>query len=347
MSHNSPIDLVHLFTEELKLCKLQADEVMAVLTGPHSRSDYAMAFMRAGRALGAEVLRLDLPETPATLDGTGVAANRSLLTGHRSALETLKRADLVIDLLGLLHSPEQVEIQRAGARVLMVAEPPDILARMFPRPGQRSRVEAGARRLAGARKVRFTNAAGTDMRYTLGQYTPIDQYGYTDQAGRWDNFPGSFVYTWPNEGQSEGVIVLQEGDILLPFKEFVRSEVRIEVENGFITSVTGGFDAWHMRQYLESWNDPAAYAMAHIGWGLDESAQWHAMTMVNKQTSVGQDARAYCGNVLWSTGPNTDVGGSRNTPAHLDIAMRDASLYLDDEPVLVDGRLVTNDMAVA
>lgn len=345
MSHHSSIDLVHLFTEELKLCKLVPGEVMAVLSGPHSRADYAAAFMTAGRQLGAEVFRLDLPEAPARLGAGDKAANRSLLTGHRSALDTLKRAQLVIDLLGLLHSPEQVEIQRAGARVLMVAEPPEILARMFPRAGQRSRVEAGARRLARAATARFTNAAGTDMRYTLGQYQPIDQYGYTDQPGRWDNFPGSFVYTWPDEGRSEGVIVLQEGDILLPFKEFVRSEVRIEVENGYITSVTGGFDAWHMRQYLESWNDQAAYAMAHIGWGLDESAQWHAMTMVNKETSVGQDARAFCGNVLWSTGPNTDVGGSRNTPAHLDIAMRDASLYLDGEPILLDGQLVTPDMA--
>ncbi len=347
MSSHSSIDLVHLFTEELRLCKLQPGEVMAVLSGPQSRTDYATAFMTAGRALGAEVFRLDLPEAPAALGTPQVAANGSLLTGHQSGIETLKRASLVIDLLGLLHSPEQNEIQRAGARVLMVAEPPEILARMFPRAGQRTRVEAGAGRLARAKSARFTNAAGTDMRYTLGQYAPIDQYGYTDQPGRWDNFPGSFVYTWPDEEMSEGVIVLQEGDILLPFKEFVRSEVRIEVERGFITSVTGGFEAWHMRQYLESWNDSAAYAMAHIGWGLDESALWHGMTMVNKETSVGQDARAFYGNVLWSTGPNTDVGGTRNTPAHLDIAMRGASLYLDDEPIVLDGRMVTADMALA
>lgn len=347
MSHRSPIDLVHLFTEELRLCKLQPGEVMAVLSGPHSNAEYASAFMTAGRALGAEVFRLDLPEAPAALDGEQPAANRSLLTGHRSGLDTLKRAQLVIDLLGLLHSPEQIEIQRAGARVLMVAEPPSVLARMFPRPGQRARVEAGAQRLARARQLRFVNPAGTDMRYTLGQYAPIDQYGYTDQPGRWDNFPGSFVYTWPDEGRSEGVIVLQTGDILLPFKEFVREEVRIEVQAGYITSVSGGFDAWHLRQYLESWNDRDAYAMAHIGWGLDESAVWHAMTMVNKETSVGQDARAFRGNVLWSTGPNTDVGGQRNTPAHLDIAMRGASLFLDDEPIVLDGRLVTHDMASA
>ncbi len=346
---SSSIDLVDLFTQELRLCKLRPGEAMAVLTGPHSRPDYALAFMTAGRALGAEVFRLDLPAATAALGDTGPARNRTLLTGHRSAIDTLKRAQLIIDLLGLLHSPEQLEIQQAGPRILMVAEPPEILARMFPRPNQRARVEAGARRLARARSVRITNAAGTDIRYALGQYShqPITQYGYTDEPGRWDNFPGSFVYTWPDEGKSHGVIVLQPGDILLPFKEFVREEVRIEVEDGFITSVRGGFDAWHMRRYLESWNDRDAYAMAHIGWGLDESALWHAMTMANKETSVGQDARAFQGNVLWSTGPNTDVGGGRDTPAHLDIAMHGASLYLDDEPIVLEGRIVPADMQAA
>lgn len=346
MSSNSPIDLVHLFSEELRLCKLRADEVLAVLSGPHSRADYVEAFLAAGRALGAEVFCLDLPAAHFVPAGDERSRNCSLLTDQRHAIESLKRADLMIDLLGLLHSPEQLELQQAGVRILMVAEPPEILARMFPRPDQRPRVEAGARRLARAKSLRFTNAAGTDMHYTLGQYshTPITQYGYTDTPGRWDNFPGSFVYTWPDEGKSEGVIVLQPGDILMPFKEFVRSEVRIEVEAGFITSVTGGFDAWHLNDYLESWRDRDAYAMAHIGWGLDQSAVWHQMSVINKESSVTQDARAYYGNVLWSTGPNTDVGGSRNTSAHLDIAMRGASLLLDDELIVDHGQLVPDDM---
>jgi len=131
----------------------------------------------------------------------------------------------------LLHSPEQLEIQKAGTRVLMCVEPPEVLTRMFPRPSLRPRVEAGGARLERARQVRVTNPSGTDITYALGNYKPILQYGYTDQKGRWDHFAGGFVYTWPNEGESNGKIVLRAGDIIFPFKEFLRSEIEITVNH--------------------------------------------------------------------------------------------------------------------
>jgi 2,5-dihydroxypyridine 5,6-dioxygenase len=349
----SAIDLMGLFKRELELCKVKPGEVMAVLSGPQTRPDYAAAFVAAGQQLGAEVFRLDLP-TPAQSFGAtpttaqGALWGRTPLTGHKSGVEILKRAAILVDLVGLLHSPEQVEIQKAGTRVLMVVEPPEILARMLGRESARSRVEAGGRRLAKAKELRITSPAGTDLTYQLGQYskTPILQYGYTDQPGRWDHFPGSFVYTWPNEAQSEGRIVLTEGDIIFPFKEFVRSEVRVTVKKGFITSIDGKFDAAHLSHFMSSWNDPDAYAMAHIGWGLDEMALWNAISLFNKESAIGQDGRAFYGNILWSTGPNTDVGGTRNTPAHLDIAMKGASLYLDGEPIVERGKVVPADMRV-
>jgi 2,5-dihydroxypyridine 5,6-dioxygenase len=350
----SAIDLLGLFRHELELCKVKPGEVMAVLSAPNTRPDYAAAFVAAGQQLGAEVYRLDLPSPQRDFSAIpktaqGALWGRTPLTGHRSGVEILKQADILVDLVGLLHSPEQVEIQRAGTRVLMVLEPPEILARMLPRTEMRKRVEAGGRRLAKAKELRITNRAGTDLTYQLGQYskTPILQYGYTDEPGRWDHFPGGFVYTWPNEGQSSGTIVLAEGDIIFPFKEFVRSEIHIKVVDGWIKSVEGGFDAEHLSHFLASFNDPDAYAMAHIGWGLDNMGLWNAISLLNKESYIGQDGRAFYGNVLWSTGPNTDVGGSRDTPAHLDIAMKGASLFLDGEPMVVDGDVVPEDMRFA
>jgi 2,5-dihydroxypyridine 5,6-dioxygenase len=350
----SALDLLSLFTRELELCKLRPGEVMAVLTGPQTRPDYAEAFVAAGQNLGAEVFRLDLPASRQDFGATPTTAQGALwgrtpLTGHRSGVEILKRAGLLIDLVGLLHSPEQLEIQKAGTRVLMIVEPPDILARMLARGDTRGRVEAGGRRLARASELRITSPAGTDITYKLGQYskTPILQYGYTDQPGRWDHFPGAFVYTWPNEEQSSGTIVLTEGDIIFPFKEFVRSNIYITVKQGRITSIDGQFDAAHLRYFLEAWNDPDAFAMAHVGWGLDEMALWNGISLINKESAIGQDGRAFYGNVLWSTGPNTDVGGARTTPAHLDIAMKGASLYLDGEPIVEAGDVIPPDMRLA
>ena len=349
----SAIDLLSLFRRELELCKVQPGEVMAVLSGPNTRPDYIEAFVAAGQQLGAEVFHLHLPQPVASGRQTPTTAQGALwcvtpLTGHRSSIDILKKAGLLVDLVGMLHSPEQLEIQQAGTRVLMVVEPPDILARMLARLDSRARVEAAGRKIAAASELRITSPAGTELTYKLGQYSrsPILQYGYTDQPGRWDHFPGAFAYTWPNEGQSEGTIVLRPGDIIFPFKEFVRSEVRITVQKGFITDIAGGFDAEHLSHFMAAWNDPDAYAMAHIGWGLDEMALWNGISLINKESAIGQDGRAFYGNVLWSTGPNTDVGGTRMTPAHLDLVLKGASLYLDGEPMVLDGDIIPDDQKV-
>jgi 2,5-dihydroxypyridine 5,6-dioxygenase len=56
------------------------------------------------------------------------------------------------------------------------------------------------------------------------------------------------------------------------------------------------------------------------------------------------DGRAVYGNVLFSTGPNTEYGGDNNTRCHLDIPMRDCDLYLDNEQILASGRVVPDDL---
>ncbi len=56
------------------------------------------------------------------------------------------------------------------------------------------------------------------------------------------------------------------------------------------------------------------------------------------------NALSYYGNVLFSTGPNTEVGGTNDTPCHLDIPMRNCSLYLDDQPIVVAGKIVVPEL---
>jgi 2,5-dihydroxypyridine 5,6-dioxygenase len=58
---------------------------------------------------------------------------------------------------------------------------------------------------------------------------------------------------------------------------------------------------------------------------------------------IGQDARAFAGNFMWSTGPNVHVG--RYTPAHYDIPMRECTILLDDQVVIERGEIVDPELA--
>lgn len=57
--------------------------------------------------------------------------------------------------------------------------------------------------------------------------------------------------------------------------------------------------------------------------------------------------RAFAGNFLFSAGPNTQGGGTRATPGHYDVPMRECSVYLDGELIIDTGRIVARDMRAA
>ena len=52
----------------------------------------------------------------------------------------------------------------------------------------------------------------------------IGQWGFTDEPGRWDHWPGAFQYTSPTEGKGKGVIVVEPGDIWYPTKTYLTSQ---------------------------------------------------------------------------------------------------------------------------
>ena len=145
------------------------------------------------------------------------------------------------------------------------------------------------------------------------------------------------MLTWPNEGQSNGVVVLDRGDILLPMKDYVTEPIRLDIREGYVRAIEGGLQADLLKEYMATFEDPEAYAVSHIGWGLQPRAQWSMLGHYNKETHIGMDARAFEGNFLWSMGPNNEAGGSRTTACHIDIPMRRCSVALDGTPTVIDG----------
>jgi 2,5-dihydroxypyridine 5,6-dioxygenase len=332
-------ELVRLFGAVLDLCKLKEGETLAVLTQDNEREAYATAYLAAAQERGAHAFQINLAKR---MPDSGAKTKKTALSGNVPAVNALKSADIVIDTVGLLWSAEQKEIQSAGTRVLLCREPAENIAKMFPRPELRRRVEAAQKRLQKAKEMRITSPAGTDVTYKLGRYPTITQYGYTDEPGRWDHLPGGFLYTGGQDDGVDGTVVINTGDIVFPFKRYMSGPIRLTVEKGMVVKIDGEHaDAELLRAFMARWNDPRAYAISHIGWGMDEKAQWDflATSPLAAQT-FGVDGRSYYGNVLFSTGPNVELGGSNDTACHLDIPLRGCSLFLDGEPIVESGRII-------
>ena len=336
-------DLFEAWKTVLCLSRLKPGDNVTVLTGSHTHPQTLGAAIAAVRALGAVPTRVDLEPLNAekSLSRDPLAyLGTTPLSGNRAAMAACLASDLVIDLMLLLFSPEQQQILESGTRILLAVEPPEILVRLLPSAEDRTRVNAAAEHLASARTMHVTSAAGTDVMFRLGQYPVIKEYGFVDEPGRWDHWPSGFLFTWPNEGASDGTIVLDRGDILLPQKRYLSTPVTLTVKHGYVTDIAGDVEADLFREYMESFDDAEGYALSHIGWGLQQRAKWSTLSLYDREQTIAMDARAFAGNFLFSLGPNTEVGGTRNTACHIDIPLRGCTVKLDERVVVQAGKLV-------
>ena len=336
----SDIDLIQAWKQVLTLSMLERGQIVTVLTGADTHPQTLRCAIAAASDMGARVNRLDLPPVNAekSLSRDSLAyLGTTPLTGNPAAIAALKASDLVLDLMTLLFSPEQHDILSSGTKILLAVEPPEVLCRLVPTEADRARVLAAAQRIEGAREFRVTSKAGTDLRCRIGEFPAISEYGFVDQPGRWDHWPSGFVLTWPDEGHSQGQVVLDRGDILLPLKDYVTDPITLTIENGYVRRIQGGLQADILKEYMAAYEDPEAYAVSHIGWGLQPRAHWSMLAHYNKETHIGMDARAFEGNFLWSMGPNNEAGGSRTTACHIDIPMRHCTVTLNGEATVIDG----------
>ncbi len=335
--------LIEAWREVLRLSKLQAGQTVTILTGAATHPQTLATALIAVQQAGAIVNRLDLPpvngEKALSRDALAYLGTTPL-TGNRAAIAALKESDLVLDLMTLLFSPEQLDILKSGTRILLAVEPPEVLARLVPTARDRERVLAARARIAASHTMHAASPAGTDLHCPLGEFDAIAEYGFVDEPGRWDHWPSGFVLTFPNERGAHGTIVIDRGDIVLPQKRYVQDPIVLTVEHGFATRIEGGVDAALLRDYMEAFDDPQAYAISHIGWGLQPRAKWSTLGLYDREATIGMDARAYEGNFLFSLGPNNEAGGARTTACHIDIPLRGCTVSLDGEAVVRDGKVL-------
>jgi 2,5-dihydroxypyridine 5,6-dioxygenase len=319
--------LVQGWLKVLQLSRVNADETVCILTRRDIHQENVDAAEFALEMIGAKFFKL-----APSLAGHDLADNTIVMNAMTSS-------SIIIDFMGihLLRKFEQELVRESGTRLLYAVEPPDTLLRMMPTEGEKIEVKAAAELLTAARTMHATSSHGTDLKASFGEYRVHAQWGYSDEPGHWDHWPSGFLVRWPNEKSANGRIVLMPGDAVFPFRSYVQTRVVIEIENGDMTEITGDLDAALLRNFIERYDDPEAYVVSHLGWGLSRVADWGALHLVDKSRTNGNDARAHRGNFMFSSGPNTDAGGKRNTMCHLDMPMRDCSLWLEDRQILKDG----------
>jgi len=334
---------IDLFAEVFALCKVGPGDASAILSETQSRALNVQLAELALLRLGARPFHVVVPTprqtAPVPIRSTGASA---ALAGQGPALQALAASAFIADctLEGLMHAAELPAILKGGARVLYISnEHPDVLERLAPSPADEQQVRAGMRRLREAKQMMVTSPAGTALAIRVEGARVGGVWGFTDRPGTLSHWPGGLCLCFPTAGSVNGTLVMAPGDLNLTFKRYVESPVRLSIESDYVTRIDGeSLDAELMREYFAAWGDREAYAVSHVGWGMNARARWDALALYDRRDVNGTEQRAFAGNFLYSTGANEVAG--RHTLGHFDLPFRHCTLALDGMAVLRDGKLV-------
>jgi 2,5-dihydroxypyridine 5,6-dioxygenase len=334
---------IDAFCEVFARCAVQPGEASAILSETQSRSLNVHLAELALLRLGARPFHVVLPTPrnphPVPVRSTGAS---EAIGGLSPVVAALAASRFVVDctIEGLMHARETPAILKGGARILVVSnEHPEALERLAPDEALAASVRAAVKRLRGGQSMRVISAAGTDLAIDMRGATTVGIWGWTDRPGTLAHWPGGLVVSFPAAKTVFGTLVLDAGDINLTFKRYIQDPIRLTLEADYITEIEGkGADAEMMRSYLAAWGDREAYAVSHVGFGMNKRARYEALSMYGREETNGTELRAVAGNFLFSTGANEFAG--RYTAGHFDIPVMRTTISLDGDVVVQEGSLL-------
>lgn len=363
------------FETVLRRCALQAGDTVAILGESQSRPVLVELARLAAARLGARAFTLTLPSVFSSGEPVARSTGASpVIEQLAPVIAALQACTLVLDCTveGLMHAPELPAILQGNGhtqpRIVYVSnEHPEALARLLPDDATEARAKDHIKRLRAAKTMRVTSEAGTDLAISLQGAVVGGNWGSTTRPGTLTHWPGGLVLAFPAAGSVSGTLVLAEGDVNLTFKRYIERAITLTIEDDHVVQISGsGVDADLLRSYFAAWEDAdgfaagppqgetpplggprsakrrsvgaPAYAVSHVGYGLNESARWDSMALYDKRDFNGTELRAFAGNFLYSTGANEVAG--RHTRGHFDWPMRGCTVALDDRVVVDAGRVL-------
>jgi 2,5-dihydroxypyridine 5,6-dioxygenase len=333
---------IDAFCEIFERCAVRPGDTAAILSETQSRALNVHITELALLRIGAKPFHVIVP-TPRNSQVVPVRSTGASEAIQRLApvVTALQQAGFVVDctIEGLMHAVETPDILKAGSRILVISnEHPEALERMRPDPALEQRVRAAAKMLRATKRMRVTSKAGTDLDVNMEGASTVGVWGWTDRPGTLAHWPGGLVVSFPQSRCVNGTLVMAAGDINLTFKRYLTSKVEMTLRDDYIIELAGeGADAAMMRAYLAAWGDREAYAVSHVGFGMNPRARYEALAMYDRRDSNGTELRAVAGNFLFSTGANEFAG--RYTAGHFDLPVMGTTIELDGTAVVREGVL--------
>ena len=192
--------------------------------------------------------------------------------------------------------------------------------------GLRARVEDIGAAWTRARAFRLTTPAGTDLRGSIDGRTGRVLHGLACSGGDYMAPPDIEAGTAPLEGSTNGVVVV-DADLLFMGEGPLPEPVVLHIRDGELAGVEGT-EKHRLTEMMDRCSDSRMSNLAEVSMAFNPAGRVCAVAM-ETESSLGT-AHIALGNSL-------AYGGTVDAVAHLDCVMREATLELDGEAVLIAG----------
>ncbi len=181
--------------------------------------------------------------------------------------------------------------------------------------------------LEKTKTVRVTAPNGTDIIMEIAGRKAIPSKGLFHKKGESGNLPTGEAFVAPLEGKSEGVFVV---DGSMAGIGVVKNPIKIKVEKGFATKISGGAEARKLVKMLSKFGKNGRN-IAEFGIGTNDKAKLSGNLLEDEKV---------LGTVHIALGNNKSMGGNVNVGIHVDGVIKKPTVYFDGRVIMKAGKLL-------
>lgn len=182
--------------------------------------------------------------------------------------------------------------------------------------------------LETGKNIRVTTKIGTDISFSIAGRKAFASKGLFHAKGESGNLPTGEAFLAPVEGTANGVFIVDGSMAGLGLIK--NANIKIEVENGYATKISGGTLANKLKAMLDKVGKDARN-IAEFGIGTNDSAKLSGILLEDEKVM---------GTIHIALGNNVSMGGSVNVPIHLDGVVKKPTVWMDEKLLMKDGKLL-------
>ena len=179
--------------------------------------------------------------------------------------------------------------------------------------------------LTNASKIRMTSPAGTDITMSVEGRTAIFVGGIVCPPRMSSSLPSGEGAISPAEGTTEGILVV---DHAIDGIGLLSEPMKFTIKQGRVVNLEGGKEVVLLREIMDT--DEGASNIAEFAIGTNPLSRMQGNIMEDKLKR---------GCVHVAIGDNHTLGGTVNSPIHLDMVVLNPSVWLDDKEIVINGDL--------